>query len=66
MQPSCNMSARVTEKMLGQTVFNRTEHDNKPAPSVEDTAFLKIMDINVYRNDANSWVAPLARTGVIL
>lgn len=53
------MSARVTEKTLGQTVFNRTEHDNKPAPSMEDTAFLKIMDTNVYRNDSNSWVAPL-------
>ncbi|XP_039534522.1 uncharacterized protein LOC120483523 [Pimephales promelas] len=59
MQPSCNMSARVTEKTLAQTVFNRTEHDYKLAPSVEDTAFLKIMDTNVYRNEANSWVAPL-------
>ncbi len=40
-------------------MFSRTEHDNKPAPSVEDTAFLKIMDTNVYRNDANGCVAPL-------
>ncbi|XP_034163934.2 uncharacterized protein LOC117598271 [Pangasianodon hypophthalmus] len=58
-QQSCSMSNKTTEKTLGQTVFSRTEHDNKPAPSMEDTAFLKVMDTNVYRNDANSWVAPL-------
>ncbi len=58
-QQSGSTSIKATEKTLGQTVFSRTEHDNKPAPSVEDTAFLKIMDTNVYRNDANSWVAPL-------
>ncbi|KAI2644797.1 Paraneoplastic antigen-like protein 5 [Labeo rohita] len=59
MQQSGSTSSKATEKTLGQTVFSRTEHDNKPAPSVEDTVFLKIMDTNVYRNDANSWVAPL-------
>ncbi len=59
MQQSGSTSTKATEKMLGQIVFSRTEHDNKPAPSVEDTAFLKIMGTNVYRNDANSCVAPL-------
>ncbi|XP_037617247.1 uncharacterized protein LOC119483203 [Sebastes umbrosus] len=58
-QQSFNRSDKAPERMLGQTVFNRTEYDNKPAPSVEDTIFLKIMDTNVYRDDANSWVAPL-------
>ncbi len=58
-QQSGSTSIKATEKTLGQTVFSRTEHDNKPAPSVEDTAFLKIMDTNVYRNDANGCVAPL-------
>nr|XP_021331373.1 uncharacterized protein LOC110439581 [Danio rerio] len=50
---------KATEMTLGQTVFCKTEHDNKPAPSVEDTTFLKIMDTNVFRNESNSWVAPL-------
>lgn len=45
--------------MLGQAVFNTTENDNKPAPSIEDATFLKIMDASVYRNEDNSWVAPL-------
>lgn len=54
-----NRPDKAPERMLGQTVFNRTEHDNKPAPSVEDTIFLEIMDKNVFRDDDNSWVAPL-------
>ncbi|XP_055367455.1 uncharacterized protein LOC114862962 [Betta splendens] len=49
----------VNEKMLGQSVFIQTEHDNKPAPSVEDKVFLKRMDAKVYRDEDNSWVAPL-------
>lgn len=59
MQQSFNRPGRATERMLGQSLFNLTEHDNKPAPSVEDTVFLKIMEANVYRDDTNSWVAPL-------
>ncbi|KAL2082436.1 hypothetical protein ACEWY4_022254 [Coilia grayii] len=50
---------RVKEDRLGQNVFDRTEQDNKLAPSVEDEIFLKIMDKEVYRNDSQSWVAPL-------
>lgn len=50
-------------RMLGQTMFNRTENDNKPAPSVEDIVFLEIMDKHVSRDEdnnwENSWVAPL-------
>ncbi|GAA6111701.1 uncharacterized protein LOC125145101 [Tachysurus ichikawai] len=59
VQQSENTSTKSTEKTLGETVFSRTEDDNKPAPSVEDIAFLKIMDTSVYRSDDNSWVAPL-------
>ena len=44
---------------LGQDVFQISRDDNKLAPSVEDTIFLKTMDKEVYRDDANSWVAPL-------
>lgn len=45
MQQSFNRPSKATERMLGQTVFKRTENDNKPTPSVEDTIFifLKIM-----------------------
>lgn len=44
---------------LGSTVFKRTKEDEKIALSIEDQAFLEIMDKNVHMNDANSWVAPL-------
>lgn len=59
MQQSFNRPSNATERTLGQTVFNRTEHNNKPSMSVEDTVFLKIMDTNIYRDNANSWFAPL-------
>ncbi|KAJ8333793.1 hypothetical protein SKAU_G00411120 [Synaphobranchus kaupii] len=44
---------------LGSNIFERTKDDEKIALSIEDKAFLAIMDKNVYMNDANSWVAPL-------
>lgn len=44
---------------LGQKVFNETDYDNKPAPSIEDMIFLEIMDREVYRDESNNWVAPL-------
>ena len=51
--------SRAKEDRLGQNAFDRTEEDNKLAPSVEDETFLRIMDKEVYRNDSHSWVAPL-------
>ncbi len=44
---------------LGEGVFQRTPSDDKPAMSVEDKAFLEIMDREVFMDDSNSWVAPL-------
>lgn len=44
---------------LGSKVFKRTKEDEKIALSIEYETFLKIIDKNVYMNDANSWVAPL-------
>lgn len=44
---------------LGEGVFKRTPQDDKPAMSVEDRAFLNIMDREVFMDDSNSWVAPL-------
>ncbi|XP_070402814.1 uncharacterized protein [Nothobranchius furzeri] len=58
-QPSFSKPNKTPERLLGHTVFNQTEHDNKPAPSIEDILFLEIMDRNVYRDDTGSWVAPL-------
>ncbi len=58
-QPSLSKPSKQPERMLGRTVFEQTEHDNKPAPSIEDELFLKIMDTNVHRDDAHNWVAPL-------
>lgn len=58
-QPGFNRPGKSPERLLGKTVFSQTEHDNKPAPSMEDILFLKIMDTDVYRDDANNWVAPL-------
>lgn len=57
---TCKSSAeRITEHSLGQNLFQTTENDNKVAQSIEDVAFLKIMDLEVYRDDKNNWVAPL-------
>ena len=44
---------------LGSKIFQRTEDDNKVAPSIEDKLFIKLMDKESYIDDGNSWVAPL-------
>lgn len=59
VQQGFNQCSKVTEKTLGKSVFTKTEHDNKPAPSMEDKTFLTLMDAKVYRDEDNSWVAPL-------
>ncbi|XP_072926516.1 uncharacterized protein [Hemitrygon akajei] len=49
---------KVTDETLGQSVFAQTEHDNKLAPSAQD-AILKTEDTKIFRDKANSGVAPL-------
>lgn len=44
---------------LGVAVFESTRDDNKPALSIDEKAFLTIMDTEVCQDDSNSWVAPL-------
>ncbi|KAM4544606.1 uncharacterized protein PAE49_017493 [Odontesthes bonariensis] len=44
---------------LGHSVFESSKDDNKPALSMDDKAFLTIMDKEVYQDDDHSWVAPL-------
>lgn len=59
----CTNSLHIKEKFetdsLGKGVLQRTPHDNKPAMSVEDKAFLEMMDREVFMDDTNSWVVPL-------
>ncbi|KAM9793507.1 uncharacterized protein ACBT44_017962 [Syngnathus typhle] len=57
--PRTKRQDKAPEQTLGKTVFNRTENDNKPAPSIEDILFLEIMDEGMYRDDKNNWGAPL-------
>lgn len=44
---------------MGETVFQHTSADEKPAYSIEEQAFLQIMEKEVYQEDTNSLVAPL-------
>lgn len=44
---------------IGESVFCNTKNDDKPAPSMDDLAFLKIMEREFHQDESNSWVAPL-------
>lgn len=44
---------------LGSRIFQRTEDDNKVAPSIEDKQFINLMDKEMFIDEGNSWVAPL-------
>ncbi|XP_034079405.1 uncharacterized protein LOC117550916 [Gymnodraco acuticeps] len=44
---------------IGESVFRKTPDDDKPALSVDDKVFLRIMENEVYMDDENHWVAPL-------
>lgn len=39
---------------LGDGIFQQTPQDDKPAMSVEDKAFLEIMDKEIFMDDSNS------------
>nr|XP_020483745.2 uncharacterized protein LOC109978925 [Labrus bergylta] len=45
--------------LVGESVFCSTKDDDKTAPSMEDLAFLRIMDSECHQDESNSWVAPL-------
>lgn len=59
--PTCEKDTNVimSADNLGCSVFDRSKDDDKPALSIDDKAFLAIMDTEVYQNKGNSWVAPL-------
>ncbi|PIK48357.1 hypothetical protein BSL78_14758 [Apostichopus japonicus] len=46
-------------EVLGQSVFQNTKDDEKQAASIEDLAFLNLMDKEVHKDKDNSWLAPL-------
>lgn len=48
-----------TQRLTEWDIFQKTKDDEKTAPSIEDKLFLQIMDREVYKDDENSWVAPL-------
>ena len=50
---------RDTTSLMGESVFRYTKDDDKTAPSMEDLAFLRIMEKELQQDESNSWVAPL-------
>lgn len=44
---------------MSEAVFHHTKDDVKTAPSMEDLAFLRIMEKEIQQDESNSWVAPL-------
>ncbi|XP_023812156.1 uncharacterized protein LOC111947642 [Oryzias latipes] len=44
---------------LGCNVFKHTKYDNYLSPSIQDNAFLKIMEEGLKKDADNSWTAPL-------
>lgn len=49
----------VEADVTGETVFGCTSADEKSAYSIEEQAFLQIMERDVFQEDTNRWVAPL-------
>lgn len=60
MQP-ISLSATKTPagEDVGELVFLCTKNDNKLAPPIDEQKFIQIMDREVFKDSANSWVAPL-------
>ncbi|RXN13836.1 hypothetical protein ROHU_037202 [Labeo rohita] len=49
----------ITQSLLGKDIFKLTQEDEKIAPSIEDLAFMELMDKEMFMDSSNSWVAPL-------
>lgn len=58
IQSSKSSQARETDG-LGCQVFQRTERDDDLDLSVEDRIFLETLDQQTYKDEANTWTAPL-------
>ncbi|XP_037609979.1 uncharacterized protein LOC119478948 [Sebastes umbrosus] len=61
--PASNQEPRLMPRditdLMGESVFRVTKDDDKTAPSMEDLAFLRIMEREFHQDESNSWVAPL-------
>lgn len=44
---------------LGQSVFDRTPHDDHPGASVEDKLFMETMETGFRKDESGNWSAPL-------
>ncbi|XP_033119843.1 uncharacterized protein LOC117119135 [Anneissia japonica] len=49
----------IADDSLGARLFECSRNDNKVGMSMEDKAFIKIMDKTVCQNEVGNWVAPL-------
>lgn len=56
-QPSDRSSCESDH--LGCRVFEQTKNDNQVSPSIQDNAFMKIMEEGMKKDANNSWTAPL-------
>eukprot|EP00079_Xenopus_tropicalis_P036616 XP_017950387.1 PREDICTED: uncharacterized protein LOC101733460 [Xenopus tropicalis] len=59
MIPATSVTPTSCDDSFGITVFHTTNDDNKIAPSIEDKEFIRIMDNEFFKDNSNSWVAPL-------
>lgn len=58
-QHSATQTALLCGDDSSPSVFACTDKDHQTAPSIEDLKFIEIMDNEVFKDDAQSWVAPL-------
>lgn len=55
----CDQKIHISECVENNSIFKRTSEDNRPSLSVEDRAFLKIMDNGMKKDSSGHWTAPL-------
>ncbi|CAE1279280.1 unnamed protein product [Acanthosepion pharaonis] len=59
IKESFGISKRPYSTEMEDHLFQRTRDDERAAPSIEDIAFLNIMELGAEKDKDNSWVAPL-------
>lgn len=57
--PTPDYGMATEPKNFACTLFQTTSEDNELAPSIEDRAFLDIMENEFVQDQSNSWVGPL-------
>ncbi|XP_068116194.1 uncharacterized protein [Hyperolius riggenbachi] len=64
LKTSCDVQKQISCKNsshqdFGDTIFQITRDDNKTVPSIEDKEFINILNNEFFKDETNSWVAPL-------